>query len=149
MARNHTSFVAGDRRAGRPKGSRNKVTEEVQDLARRLLNDPAYQANLRKRLIAGEAGPIEVVLFYFAYGKPVDRVRIAGDDGPLITGSARDPGPLGVRLQERMVFILKPGAISASGEDVAVWGDTVVVTPDGDGRLGRWPHGIAIAGQVY
>jgi Xaa-Pro aminopeptidase len=72
--------------------------------------------------------------------------RGQGDDGPIITDSARDPGPLGVPLQERMVFVLKPGVVSADGRYNITWGDTVVVTAQGGRRLGTRPHGLVIAG---
>jgi Xaa-Pro aminopeptidase len=71
--------------------------------------------------------------------------RGQGDDGPIITDSARDPGPLGVQLQERMVFVLKPGVVSADGQYNITWGDTVVVTAQGGRRLGTRPHGLVIA----
>lgn len=71
--------------------------------------------------------------------------RGAGDDGPIITGSARDPKQLGVPLRERMVFILKPQVRTADDGYNITWGDTVVVTPDGGRRLGTRTHGIAIA----
>ena len=71
--------------------------------------------------------------------------RGAGDDGPIITGHARDPKQLGVPLRERMVFILKPQVHSADESYTITWGDTVLVTADGGQRLGTRPHGIAIA----
>jgi Xaa-Pro aminopeptidase len=73
--------------------------------------------------------------------------RGAGDDGPIITGSARDPKQLSVPLRERMVFILKPQAHTANDDANITWGDTVVVTPEGGVRLGTRPHGIVIAGS--
>jgi Xaa-Pro aminopeptidase len=73
--------------------------------------------------------------------------RGQGDDGPIITDSARDPGPLSVQLRERMVFVLKPGVVSANDDYNITWGDTVVVTPNGGRRLGTRPHGIVIAGE--
>lgn len=72
--------------------------------------------------------------------------RGQGDDGPIVTGSARDPRQLAVPLRERMVFILKPQARSADGAYSIAWGDTVVVTERGGLRLGRRAHGIAAAG---
>jgi Xaa-Pro aminopeptidase len=72
--------------------------------------------------------------------------RGQGDDGPIITGSAKDPKQLGVLLRERMVFILKPQVHSADDRYNINWGDSVVVTPQGGLRLGTRPHGIAIAG---
>jgi Xaa-Pro aminopeptidase len=72
--------------------------------------------------------------------------RGAGDDGPIVTGSSRNPKQLGVELRERMVFILKPHVQSADDAYNINWGDTVVVTPQGGRRLGTRQHGIAIAG---
>ena len=73
--------------------------------------------------------------------------RGQGDDGPIITPSARDPKQLGVTLKERMVFILKPQVHTAANDANITWGDTVIVTRSGGQRLGSRPHGIAIAGQ--
>ena len=72
--------------------------------------------------------------------------RGAGDDGPIITGHAKDPKQLAVELRDRMVFILKPQVHSADDTYNINWGDTVVVTPEGGKRLGTRQHGIAIAG---
>ena len=57
---------------GRRKGVPNKATREVRTLARGLLNDKRYLAQLRRRMIAGTAGPVEVLLYHYAYGKPKD-----------------------------------------------------------------------------
>ncbi|HEX6512879.1 MAG TPA: M24 family metallopeptidase [Chloroflexota bacterium] len=73
--------------------------------------------------------------------------RGAGDDGPIITGSAKDPKQLALPLRERMVFILKPGVHTANDSHNTTWGDTVVVTAQGGQRLGKREHGIAIAGD--
>jgi len=72
--------------------------------------------------------------------------RGAGDDGPIITAHAKSPRQLGVTLQENMVFICKPSAISADGESLCTWGDTVVITRNGGKRLGKRPHDLAISG---
>lgn len=73
--------------------------------------------------------------------------RGAGDDGPIITGHAKDPKQLAVPLREHMVFILKPQVHTATDSHNITWGDTVVVTPQGGQRLGTREHGIAIAGE--
>jgi hypothetical protein len=74
MARNETSFKPGHRGAGgRPKGSLNRATLEIRVLARSLVEDPAYLAALRRRLAAGKAGPLEPLLFAYAYGRPTER----------------------------------------------------------------------------
>lgn len=72
--------------------------------------------------------------------------RGAGDDGPIITSHARSPRQLGVQLQENMVLICKPSAITADGNSICTWGDTVVVTPRGGRRLGKRPQDLAVAG---
>lgn len=63
---------------GRPKGSRNKASIEIAAVARNLLESRAYKASLKKRLIEGKAPHMEPILFYYAYGKPVDRIELVG-----------------------------------------------------------------------
>jgi len=72
--------------------------------------------------------------------------RGAGDDGPIITSTARSPRQLAVTLRENMVFICKPSARSADGS-ISTWGDTVVVTSKGGRRLGKRPHDLAVSGR--
>jgi len=71
--------------------------------------------------------------------------RGAGDDGPIITSHARSPHQLNTALRENMVFILKPSAISADGDCICTWGDTVVVTAKGGRRLGKRAHDLAVS----
>lgn len=59
---------------GRPKGVPNKATREVKELARALVEDPAYRKKLRDRLLAGKAPQIEIMLWHYAYGKPKEDV---------------------------------------------------------------------------
>lgn len=73
--------------------------------------------------------------------------RGAGDDGPIITPHARSPKQLAVAMHEHMVFICKPSAISADGEYMCQWGDTVVVTKNGGRRLGKRLHELAVSGK--
>jgi hypothetical protein len=63
---------------GRPKGSKNKTRLEIAQVARQLVESREYKASLRKRLIEGKAPHMEPILFYYAYGKPVDRVELIG-----------------------------------------------------------------------
>jgi hypothetical protein len=51
-------------------------TRAVVAFTQKLLGDKEYQAALRKRIIAGEAPSIEVLLYQYAYGKPVERVQV-------------------------------------------------------------------------
>jgi Xaa-Pro aminopeptidase len=108
----------------------------------RTLGELARMCAERATQIAPRSGPaagVKGVLNMHGRGQ--------GDDGPIITDSARDPGPLSVPLRARMAFILKPGVVSADGEYVITWGDTVIVTEQGGRRLGTRPHGLAIAGE--
>jgi len=73
--------------------------------------------------------------------------RGAGDDGPIITSHARSRGQLAVELQENMVFICKPSAITADRNSISTWGDTVVVTAKGGRRLGQRRHDLAVSGS--
>src|SRR5260370_18851712 len=67
------SFARGHRKlGGRRPGVPNRVTAEGRELARRLIEDPQYQRSLRRRLIRGEAGHIEAVLWQYVVGKPKD-----------------------------------------------------------------------------
>jgi hypothetical protein len=67
---NKGSFVPGDARAGRPKGSQNKTGRDARLLAQSLVTDPAYLEKLKQRLIDGKAGDLEKVLWQYAYGPP-------------------------------------------------------------------------------
>jgi Xaa-Pro aminopeptidase len=73
--------------------------------------------------------------------------RGQGDDGPIITPHAKNPRQLAVQMRENMAFICKPSAVSADGEYICQWGDTVVVTQRGGRRLGKRPHELAVAGK--
>lgn len=66
---------------GRPKGVPNKITQEVKDIAKRLVEDVEYQEALGDRLKQGSAGAIEVTLWHYAYGKPKETHELTGKDG--------------------------------------------------------------------
>lgn len=42
----------------------------ARDIARSLIDDPVYLKKLRKRLYDGEAGPVEIWLWRYAFGEP-------------------------------------------------------------------------------
>lgn len=64
--------------AGRRPGTRRRVTVEAQLAAAQIVTDPDYRAALRQRLIDGTAGAMEPLIWYYAKGKPVDRVETSG-----------------------------------------------------------------------
>jgi|SRR5262245_23953430 len=66
---------------GRPKGSRNERSKEIEAVAQGILRNRAYQKSLRDRLYAGTAPHMETLLHHYAYGKPIERLRIAGEHG--------------------------------------------------------------------
>jgi len=75
-------FVKGDKRAGRPPGLLNKATLEVREATRAMVDEPGYLAKLKARLDSGTLPPaIEAMLWYYAYGKPKERVEVTGQDG--------------------------------------------------------------------
>jgi hypothetical protein len=72
----------------------NIASREIKDVARRLLEDEAYQARLVTRLRAGKAPPVEVLLFHYAFGKPVERHEVTtaiGDFSRLSDDEADGP----------------------------------------------------------
>ena len=55
---------------GRQLGQPNKVTLDIKEYARAMVEDPGYQAKLKQRLLDGSAPQLEILLHYYAYGKP-------------------------------------------------------------------------------
>lgn len=56
---------------GRPEGIPNRSTREIRAMARSLVEDPIYLANLKERLDSGKIAPaVECMLYHYAYGKP-------------------------------------------------------------------------------
>ena len=83
--------ISGNPR-GRPRGARNKATQEVRDLARRLVEDPEYKAALKARLLNGQSGPIESLLWQYAYGKPKDAVEPGTGERRIVYKMTFDDG---------------------------------------------------------
>ena len=55
-----------------------------------MVDDPVYQANIRRRALTGELAPdIEAMLWYYAKGKPVDRQEV-GRPGEFSTLSKEE-----------------------------------------------------------
>lgn len=75
---------------GRPPGVPNKATRDMKDFATRCLTDAAYVAALKRRLIRGTAGAVEIRLYDYAYGKPKETHELTGaEGGPLVIGWMR------------------------------------------------------------
>jgi|TARA_Y100000034_G_scaffold42436_1_gene52003 hypothetical protein len=71
-------FTKGNRRGGRPKGTPNKVTAEVRQLAQSLF-DAAYWKKTKARLAANTIAPaVHARLLAYAYGEPKQELKHSG-----------------------------------------------------------------------
>ena len=62
---------------GRPKGSPNKVTTAVREIAQSIVNDETYRKNLISRMRSGSIMPgVETMLWHYAYGKPTEKLDV-------------------------------------------------------------------------
>lgn len=88
---------------GRPKGVPNKATQEAKAVCSRIVDDPAYRAALRKRMIDGSAGAMEAVVWAYAKGKPKDE--------PPLPQFSIDPATIGRMSTEDLEKALKHATI--------------------------------------
>jgi hypothetical protein len=66
-------FRNGNPGGGRPKGVPNKATLEIKAFARTFLMSDQYRRSLERRIEAGRAPQMEVLLHHYAFGKPTDK----------------------------------------------------------------------------
>lgn len=83
MKRNTSGLKRGGS-PGRPPGQPNKATKEIKAASQKILSDAAYQMSLKKRLAAGKAPHMEVLLHHYAFGKPKETVAHEGAIPPFI-----------------------------------------------------------------
>ena len=82
-----TSFSKERPGKGRPPGVPNKKNRDVAVAYEKILTDPDYRASLRRRLIRGTAGAMEIAMHHYVYGKPKETTEVTGaDGGPLFIG---------------------------------------------------------------
>ena len=81
---------------GRKAGTRNKLTEDAREFARRFLGDAEYQSSLLDRLIRGQAPRIELHLWELAFGKP----RVEAGETPDGAGPSADLAEILEKLGE-------------------------------------------------
>lgn len=82
-AGNAKNLKKGDNHGNKGRGTSQdrKDAAEVRKISRKLILDPAYQRNLTEKLRDGTAHPsVQSMLWYFAFGKPVD----TNDDKPVV-----------------------------------------------------------------
>jgi len=64
-------------KAGRKKGSQNKVSIEIKEFLLQLTKDPTYQRNLKARILKGRASTIELLGLHWAGGKPKETHEVS------------------------------------------------------------------------
>jgi hypothetical protein len=70
-------MAKGHKTGGRQRGTPNKVTVEAKAFCACIVDDPHYQARLRKRALSGQLPPaIEAMIWYYAKGKPKEQVSL-------------------------------------------------------------------------
>ena len=85
-------FKKGRRKTGgRQLGQPNRVAREIKTHAREVIENPDYQAKLRQRLLDGSAPQLEVLLHYYAYGKPKLEIDMGQRVTVLVQRSAPQP----------------------------------------------------------
>lgn len=58
----------------------------VRKFSREVLEDPLYRENVKMRALVGELPPqIEALLYYYAYGKPVEQIELTPSDLPSMS----------------------------------------------------------------
>ena len=68
-------FTAGQPKiGGRKSGSQNKTTLVIKDLAQGLVQDRRYLASLARRMESGKSPQLEILMHYYAYGKPKQEI---------------------------------------------------------------------------
>lgn len=80
IANKEETAIAPARRRGRPKGSLNKVTKDIRELAQNLtIRNPAWVDSLFQRIEDGTLHPvIETQLMHYSFGKPKENVHVEG-----------------------------------------------------------------------
>jgi hypothetical protein len=55
----------------------NKATQEAKAICSAMVDDPAYLANLKRRLVRGKLAPaVECMIWHYAKAKPADTLRL-------------------------------------------------------------------------
>src|SRR2546425_10639788 len=116
------AFQPGHKKVGgRTKGTPNKATVQARELARDLLG-PKYQERLRQRLLAGEAGSMETLLWQYAFGRPLTEVMANGHADAaelfeeILTRLDQERSPADPRGPRRTPVTKLPGPTAASSD---------------------------------
>jgi hypothetical protein len=85
-----------------------KANRDGQAVATKLISDPQYRKNLKKRLREGSAGPIENLLWMLAYGKPKERSD--GEDYQVRVALVREAAKKAIK-ESKPRFALPKGPV--------------------------------------
>jgi hypothetical protein len=113
-------FKKGNPGGGHPKGVPNKATQEIKEFARHFLQSETYRRSAKRRILAGKAPQLEILLHHYAFGKPTTPADSQA-------GSDPDAGP----SPPKTVLYLP-----RNGREVGV-GDDQVVLVDAEGSPAR------------
>jgi hypothetical protein len=110
------------------KGMSGKLNEEQREFARRVLTlgkeggQAEYEANLRRRMLAGILAPaLEVLVLHYMYGKPADTLVV------------KDKTPKGGHLAELTAEELRLRALAVAQQIVEARSQASKAEPDGSG----------------
>jgi hypothetical protein len=94
-------------RGGRPRGALNRATKYHQEFCRAIVESPEYRTWLVTRIMDGTLpAAIEMLLHYYAYGKPRERLEISSGSGldglstEDLLARAQEMGRLAMELKE-------------------------------------------------
>ena len=106
-------MAIGKKTGGRRRGTPNRATGDARECCAKLVDDPAYQAKLRRRLLSGELAPaLECMLWHYAHGKPKDALELDTNASlPLSWLPQLEPRPM---LTKRAASESRAGASAAS-----------------------------------
>ena len=87
-------------KGGRPPGTKNKITVEVQTWARGIAQDDRVRDRVLQALLTSEPlnVPLLALVLAYGYGKPKDSLALTGGEG----------GPLQIVIQRR-ALVEEPG----------------------------------------
>ena len=80
---------------GRKKGVPNKISKEAKGICVDMLTDPEYIRSLARRLHGGTLAPgMETMVWYYGFGKPIERIKHSGDSfATIVNGVMNRPDP--------------------------------------------------------
>ena len=75
----NTSGLKRGGSSGRPKGTPNKASLAAKEFCASVVDDPVYQAGIRRRALTGKLSPVvECMIWYYAKGKPKEMMSVQG-----------------------------------------------------------------------